>query len=523
MTSRAILSVYDKTGLLPLAHTLLDHGWELVASGGTGNTLRSAGLPVTGVSQITGAPEMLGGRVKTLHPAVHAGILARDDEADWDELAANGIKRIDMVVCNLYPFRQTVRRAGVTIEEAVEQIDIGGVTLLRAAAKNFARVTVLCDPANYQAVLDELLAHGALSPATRRQLALKAFTHTRDYDTAISAYLATLEAGESGGLPPTLSLALQQEQTLRYGENPHQAAALYTREPGAGPLGGHLLQGKPLSYNNLLDLDAAWRAAAAFEQPAVVIVKHLSPCGIAVHPRAPAQAFPAALASDPVSAFGGVIAANRAVDETFAAAIEEANLFVEAIVAPAFSPKAQEWFAQHKKNCRLLALRDVDLGAERAARRLDVRAIRDGFLVQTADAGDPVGVQWRVVTQRQPDTAQWDTLRFAWTAVNYVKSNAIVLAQGTAHRNATVGIGGGLPSRVDAVRLAVAKAGEKAQGAVLASDAFFPFPDGIEVAAQAGVRAVIQPGGSIRDDAVIAAADKLGVSMVFTGARHFRH
>ena len=519
MTHRAILSVYDKSGLLPLARALLDHDWELVASGGTARALRSAGLPVTPVSEITGAPEMLGGRVKTLHPAVHAAILARDDDADLAELAANGITPIDLVVCNLYPFNQTVSRPGVTMVEAVEQIDIGGVTLLRAAAKNFARVTVLCDPADYQPTVDEFLAHGGLSLHTCQRLAFKAFAHTRDYDTAISAYLSSFDAADVDHLPSTLPLALTRVQTLRYGENPHQAAALYAQDPAAGPLGGRLLQGKALSYNNLLDLDAAWRAAAAFKQPAIVIVKHLSPCGIAVHPRTPAQAFPAALASDPLSAFGGVIAANRALDETFAAVLEEANLFVEAIVAPAFSPQALQWFAQHKKNCRLLALSDVDLAAELAALRLELRAIRDGFLAQTADAGDPEGTQWRVVTERQPDAAQWEALRFAWTAVTHVKSNAIVLAR----ENATVGIGGGLPSRVDAVRLAVAKAAVNAQGAVLASDAFFPFPDAIEVAAQAGVSAVIQSGGSIRDQAVIAAADKLGLAMVFTGVRHFRH
>lgn len=521
MTRRAILSVYDKTNLITLAQVLVDQGWELIASGGTARALRDAGLPVTGVSQLTGAPEMLGGRVKTLHPAVHGGILARDEEKDRAELAARGLRPIDMVICNLYPFRQTVSRPDTTQEEAVEQIDIGGVTLLRAAAKNYARVTVLCDPADYESIMATLQDGGEISPDTRKRLARKAFEHTRDYDSAIAGYFARQESddGERRALPQTLSVALRQVQRLRYGENPHQAAGLYAETTGAGPLGGRLLQGKPLSYNNLLDLDAAWRAAAAFEEPAVVIVKHLSPCGVAIHPRTVAQAFPHALASDPVSAFGGVIAANRAVDKTFAAAVADADLFVEAIVAPEFSPEAQAWFAQHKKNCRLLALEGVDLGAERALRALEIRSVRHGYLAQVQDGGDPPDVKWRVVTQREPDATQLAALRFAWTAVTFVKSNAIVLA----HENATVGIGGGLPSRVDAVRLATAKAGDRARDAVLASDAFFPFPDGIEIAAAAGVRAVIQPGGSIRDDAVIDAADQLGLAMIFTGARHFRH
>lgn len=521
MTIRAILSVYDKTNLLSLARRLQALGWQLIASGGTAHALREAALPVTAVSELTGAPELLGGRVKTLHPAVHGAILARDQEADRAELAAHGIEPIDLVVCNLYPFRETIRRSGVTLPEAIEQIDIGGVTLLRAAAKNFTRVAVLCDPADYDAVLQELEQRGDLSPDTRLRLAQKAFAHTRDYDTQISAYFEKLLAqpAPDAPLPDELPLTLIRTQTLRYGENPHQAASHYAISRNAGPLGGRLVQGKPLSYNNLLDLDAAWRAAAAFEEPAVAIVKHLSPCGVAVHPHSVAQAFPAALASDPVSAFGGVIAANRDVDASFVEALAAANLFVEAVVAPHFSPEARDWFAAHKKNCRLLALEGVDLRAERATQRLELRTVRDGFLVQMQDQGDPPGLEWRVVTQRQPDASERAALRFAWSAVAHVKSNAIVLARETA----TVGIGGGLPSRVDAVRLAAAKAGDRAQGAVLASDAFFPFPDGIELAAQAGVRAVIQPGGSIRDDAVIAAADKLGLAMIFSGARHFKH
>lgn len=521
MTHRALLSVYDKEGLLPLARGLVHLGWELIASGGTARALRNDGLPVSDVSEITGAPEMLGGRVKTLHPAIHGAILARDNDGDRAELAAHDIRPIDLVVCNLYPFSETVSRTGVSEEEAIEQIDIGGVTLLRAAAKNFSRVAVLCDPADYEPVLQELVARGDVPLATRRRLARKAFAHTREYDTAISAYFAGLNDEDAGvpELPTTLSLHLTQIQSLRYGENPQQAAALFATDPGAGPLGGRLLQGKPLSYNNLLDLDAAWRAAVAFRQAAVAIVKHLSPCGIAIDAGSIAAAFPAALASDPVSAFGGVIAANREVDASFVEALAAANLFVEAIIAPAFSADAQAWLAHHKKNCRLLALEDVDLDVERAAQQLELRTVREGVLAQTRDVGDPPEIEWRTVTRRQPDAELLEALRFAWTAVTHVKSNAIVLA----NKNATVGIGGGLPSRVDAVRLAIAKAGDQAQGAVMASDAFFPFPDGVEIAAEAGVRAVIQPGGSIRDDDVIAAADRLGLAMIFTGARHFRH
>ena len=521
--SVALFSVFDKSGLIPLARELAAAGWKLVASGGTAQALRRARLAVTDVSEVTGAPEMLGGRVKTLHPAVHGGILARDTKADRAELAAEQIEPIDLVVCNLYPFAETVARPEVTAAEAVEQIDIGGVTLLRAAAKNHARVTVVCDPADYELVLDEMRDGGHVSDNVRRQLAAKAFAHTRDYDAAIARYLGEQEAGtgaEAGDdLPEMVSMRLHRVQALRYGENAHQEAGLYAAEAGAGPLGGRLLQGKALSYNNLLDLDAAWRAAASFDEPAVVIVKHLSPCGIATDPWMAAAAFPAALASDPVSAFGGVIALNVPVEERFVEAVAEADLFVEAVVAPNFSPEARAWFAEHKKRCRLLALPEVGSAEDAAASRIELRAVRGGYLMQERDAGDPPETAWRVAGERAPTGEEWAALRFAWEAVAHVRSNAIVLAQ----ERATVGIGGGLPSRVDAVRLATTKAGERAQGAVMASDAFFPFADGVEAAAAAGVTAVIQPGGSVRDEEVIAAADRLGLAMVFTGVRHFRH
>ena len=564
MTKRAILSVHDKTGLIELGRGLVALGWELVASGGTARALHMAGLPAREVSNVTGAPEMLGGRVKTLHPAIHGGILARDTAADRADLATQGVVPIDLVVCNLYPFAATIARPGATTAEAVEQIDIGGVTLLRAAAKNFVRVVVLCDPADYAPAL-AALAGGGPDEAARRALAAKAFAQTGAYDAAIAEYLAGRQGRESDApLPPgrgmgrgfweggegtggplpnplperegtiTLSLTLSQRereqegdglpdalrlelvklQPLRYGENPHQAAALYAATEDAGPLGGRLLGGKELSYNNLLDLDAAWRAADSFAAPAVAIVKHLSPCGLAVGESAGA-AFPAALASDPVSAFGGVLAANRAVDGAFVAALAAADLFVEAIIAPGFSDEALAWFAAHKKSCRLLALGETADGGL----PLELRAVRGGLLAQTRDEGDPPGAAWRVAGRRSPTEEEMAALRFAWMACQHVKSNAIVLARGSA----TVGIGGGLPSRVDAVRLAVAKAGKRARGAVLASDAFFPFADGLEEAAAAGVTAVVEPGGSMRDEAVIAAADRLGVALVFTGARHFRH
>lgn len=506
--------MYDKSGLIELGTGLANMGWELVASGGTAAMLREAGLAVVDVAAITGAPEMLGGRVKTLHPAVHGGILARDTAGDRADLAAQKIGFIDLVVCNLYPFAETVAKPGVTVAAAIEQIDIGGVTLLRAAAKNFARVAVVCDPADYDEVLADLEA-GALHEKKRQRLALKAFTHTRDYDTAIVAYLQGIaqdETQETAELPPYHNPNLVQIQTLRYGENPHQKAALYATSAEAGPLGGQLLQGKSLSYNNLLDLDAAWRAVEAFDEGAVVIVKHLSPCGIAAAPT-PAAAFPLALASDPVSAFGGVIAVNGTADMAFANAVAETGLFVEAVIARGFSEEAQAWFAEKKKNCRLVLITEPDYT------RLEMRAVRGGALVQESDTGDPAGIEWRVVSERQPTEAEWAAMRFNWKAAQHVKSNAIVFGR----ENCTVGIGGGLPSRVDAVKLAATKAGERAKGAIMASDAFFPFPDGIEVAAAAGVTAVVQPGGSIRDDVVIEAVNKVGLAMVFTGTRHFRH
>jgi phosphoribosylaminoimidazolecarboxamide formyltransferase/IMP cyclohydrolase len=460
-------------------------------------------------------PELLGGRVKTLHPAVHAGILARATEADLSELAGHSIEPIDLVVCNLYSFREAVERPGVSLSDALEQIDIGGVALLRAAAKNLERVTVVCNPNDYAAVIGELRANGTVSAETRRRLAIEAFVHTRDHDAAVESYLRRpqLEAVEVEApptqLPDKLDLSLPLLQEMRYGENPHQIAGLYAEE-GVGPLGGRLLRGKPLSYNNLLDLDAAWSCVRSFDMPTIAIVKHLSPSGVASAERL-AAAFVAALASDPVSAFGGVIAANRAIDCATAKQMHE--LFVEAIAAPDLDDEALECFERHKPNCRLVAVPSP------VNETWQVRSVSNGVLVQSVDRGDPPEGEWRVVTERQPTDRERDALQFAWRACRHVRSNAIVLTRDTA----TVGIGGGLPSRVDAVKLAVTKAGERAREAVMASDAFFPFPDGLEVAAAAGVTAVVQPGGSVRDKAVVTAADRLGLAMVFTGVRHFRH
>ena len=506
----AILSVHDKTGIIEFARALLEQGWSLLASGGTARLLRDSGCAVTEVADYTGSPEILGGRVKTLHPAIHGGLLARSTAADRAELQALGWDTIDLVAVNLYPFEQTVAEPGVTLEKAVENIDIGGVTLIRAAAKNFDRVTLVCDPADYAAIMSELRA-GGVSASTRRSLALKGFHQTAHYDRAIEAYLAQLPGAEpAADVEQPLMPILYPIQSLRYGENPHQKAELYGDAPGVGPLGGQVLQGKELSYNNLLDLDAAWRAALSFERPTIAIVKHLSPCGIASADNL-ATAFAAALKCDPRSAFGGVIASNQPFDESVARAL--GDLFVECIAAPGFSSEAREVLAK-RKNCRLLAI-----AGGQPAEAYELRSITHGVLRQTVDHGDPANAEWRVVSQRQPTEAEWQALRFAWRACQHVKSNSIVLAKGEA----TVGIGGGQPNRVDCVRMAVERAGEQARGSVLASDAFFPFPDSVELAVAAGVTAIAHPGGSVRDAESLAAADAAGMAMVVTGVRHFRH
>ncbi|MCJ7568948.1 MAG: bifunctional phosphoribosylaminoimidazolecarboxamide formyltransferase/IMP cyclohydrolase [Anaerolineales bacterium] len=501
----ALFSVWDKAGLTDFAAALGARGWELVASGGTARALAEADLPVRQVSELTGEPEMLDGRVKTLHPAVHAGLLARDTPEDRAELEAHGWRPIDLVAINLYPFEEIVALHDVTLEQAVEHIDIGGVTLLRAAAKNFARVTVLCDPADYPLALD------TPDPAAFRQrMAHKAFVRTAVYDAAIETYLARLV----GGAIP-LRLTYYPSLELRYGENPHQQATFYSSGPSGAPMGGELLQGKPLSYNNLLDLDAAWRAAAAYAEPAVVVVKHTSPCGIAIAPNA-AEAVSPAIASDPVSAFGSVIACNRVVNEAFVEAL--GDLFVECLVATGFNDGARQCLGT-QQNLRLLKMPATEL-----TEHYELRSVVGGLLWQTLDFGDPTDAPpWRVVTRRKPSERELDDMRFAWQACQSVKSNAVVLAHSDSQCRFTVGIGGGQPNRIDCVRIAGERAGERAAGAVLASDAFFPFPDGVETASTLGVTAVVQPGGSVRDAAVIKTADDMGLAMVFTGVRHFRH
>lgn len=497
---QAILSVYDKTGLVEFARNLVSLGWTLLASGGTARTLRENGIPAREVADYTGSPEILGGRVKTLHPAIHGGLLARPTPADRQELLNLGWDTIDLVAVNLYPFEQTIARPSVTLAEAIENIDIGGVTLIRAAAKNHERVTLICDPEDYPGVLDELTS-GGVTPETRRRLAVKGFALTTHYDAAIHAYLSP---------EPPLQLTAYPVQRLRYGENPHQPSTLYAYSPGAGPLGGQILQGKELSYTNLLDLDGAWRAVASFQRPTIVIVKHVSPCGIASADSL-AEAFPAALASDPASAYGGIVAANRPFD--LDTVHEMGNLFTECIIAPGFTQEARQALAS-RKNCRLLEMPDMVIEP-----RFDLRSITRGILKQEIDFGDPPTAEWRTVSKRQPTPAEMEALRFAWIACQHVKSNAIVFAVGEA----TVGIGGGQPNRVDCVRIAAQRAGERARGAAMASDAFFPFPDSVEVAAQAGITAIVHPGGSVRDSEAIQAADAHGMAMVITGTRHFRH
>ena len=510
---KALLSVSDKSNLVAFAQALHGAHVELIASGGTARLLQEAGLPVTTIEALTESPEILDGRVKTLHPRVHGGILARDTDADRADLARVGTDMIDLVVVNLYPFQKTVAQKFVTLDDAIENIDIGGVALIRAAAKNYSRVAVVCDPADYELVLRDISQSGAVSRETREVLALKAFAHTASYDSAIRDYLMGLSANAAA----TTTLTLHKTQDLRYGENPHQAATLFSMSDGqGGPLGGKLLQGKEVSYNNLLDLDAAWRAAAQFSSPAVVIVKHLSPCGIATA-NAIADAYTAAFACDTISAFGGVIAANRPIDAATVSAM--GDLFVECIAAPGFTKEALNLLAK-RKNCRLLDMEGVP-GSTQA---YEYRSITNGMLRQSVDVGDPAGTQWKTVSAVAPTDAQSRALAFAWIAAQHVKSNAIVFAKQLPNGViATVGIGGGQPNRVDCVRIASERAGENARGAVMASDAFFPFPDGVQAAIAAGIVAIAHPGGSVRDGESIAVADAAGVAMVLTGVRHFRH
>jgi phosphoribosylaminoimidazolecarboxamide formyltransferase / IMP cyclohydrolase len=512
---RALLSVSDKTGLLEFAQRLHAAGVQLIASGGTARQLADAGLPVTPVEALTGFPEILDGRVKTLHPAIHGGILARRTPAHQAELQAHKLAPIDLVVVNLYPFQQTVAKAGVDLAEAIEQIDIGGVALLRAAAKNHEAVTVVCDPADYEAVAQAFAAGGPDS-TLRQRLARKAFRHTAEYDTAIASYLEAQADADSATrnsqfamLPPTLRIDLTQLQLNRYGENPHQQGGFYGYAGEQPPFA--VLHGKEMSYNNWLDLDGAWQAAQDFPAPIVAIIKHGNPCGLASAATL-AAAYDKALAADPVSAFGGIIAVNRPFDVELVKRL--GDLFVEVVAAPAYAEEALT-LLRKKKNLRIVQATGTRL------RPLSLRSIFGGVLVQEVDRSqaDMDPAQWHIVSQRQPTAAQLTDLAFAWRTARYVKSNAIVYAKDQA----TVGVGAGQMSRVDSVMVAGHKAGDRAQGAVMASDAFFPFADGIEAAAKHGIVAVVQPGGSIRDEEVIAAVDQLGLVMALTKTRHFRH
>jgi len=520
--ARALISVFDKTGIVEFAKRLAALHIEILSTGGTSKLLREAGIAVRDVADFTGWPEMLGGRVKTLHPKVHGGLLfRRKHPEDLKQAAQHGIAPIDLVVVNLYPFEATAAKQGLQAEELIENIDIGGPTMLRSAAKNFESVTVVTDPDDYGQVAEELEASRDTSLTTRLELARKVFATTSRYDGLIttelerlSAATGHLELGERPVLPGRVHIALRKKSSLRYGENPHQAAALYMPAGAAtsGLAAAKQLQGKELSYNNYVDLEAARSLAAEFSRPAAVIVKHNNPCGTAERETL-LDAYLRALASDPVSAFGGVLAFNRVVDA--ATAEEVAKLFAECIAAPGFDEKAKAIFAP-KKNLRLLELPPGGLEPER---ELQLKRILGGMLVQQPDLGEIREDQLKTVTKRAPTGEEMQTMRFAWKVCKHVKSNAIVFAKD----GATLGVGAGQMSRVDSVKLAVMKAQSSLAGSVVASDAFFPFPDGVEEAAKAGAVAVIQPGGSVRDTEVIAAADRLGIAMVFTAIRHFLH
>jgi phosphoribosylaminoimidazolecarboxamide formyltransferase/IMP cyclohydrolase len=522
--TRALISVSDKTGLIDFARRLSSNSVALISTGGTAKTLREAGLQVQDVSELTGFPEILGGRVKTLHPKVHGGLLAiRDDPEHQRQVEANDIQYIDLVVVNLYPFRETVAREEVTVEDAIENIDIGGPSMIRSAAKNFDDVVVVVDPSDYEAIADEMDSGGGqVSKATRLRLARRAFETTARYDAAISEFLEAsvvldtderLRVQRSSDLPGRFTVFARKAMGLRYGENPHQRAALYlTPDSGGGIATAEKLQGKELSFNNLIDLDAAWSLVSEFEETACAIIKHTNPCGVATAPDV-GEAFEKARATDPVSAFGGIIGFNRKV--TAAAARGIAETFFEAIAAPGYEAGALEVFAS-KKNLRVMR---VDAGENDGA-QFDLRVISDnGLLIQDADCGVLDNSSLRVVTNRQPTDEEMRALRFAWIVAKHVKSNAIVYAR----EGQLVGVGAGQMSRVDSVKLGAVKAQLPLTGTVVASDAFFPFRDGVDEAARAGITAVIQPGGSVRDDEVIAAANEHNLAMVLTGMRHFKH
>jgi len=502
LVSTALLSVYDKSGIVEFAESLHELGWSLVSSGGTARAIADAGIPVTDVAELTGLPAILGHRVVTLHPKIHGGILADPTDAEHvADMALHGIEPIDLVVVNLYPFSS---------DPGIGLIDIGGPAMVRAAAKNHANVGVLVDPADYQPVLDELRAGGVLTDATRRRLARTAFAHTASYDAAIVTWFDESDSTDDAALPSSIHLALELAQPLRYGENPHQQGARY-RQAGATSWWDSMTQhgGKELSYLNVFDTEAAWRLVQRFDSPAVVVVKHANPCGVAVADDI-TEAYVRANACDPVSAFGGIIAANRTVTAEMAGAI--GDVFTEVVVAPDFEPEALEILAV-KKNLRVMS------ASAPSPLPFDVRPVDGGFLVQQPDPVARRSDDWRVVTSAQPSDEQWADLEFAWQVCAAVSSNAIVYAKDLQ----ALGIGAGQQNRLDSARIAADRSAGRAAGGACASDAFFPFRDGLDAAAAAGITSVIQPGGSVRDDEVIAAADEHGIAMVFTGQRHFRH
>lgn len=509
---RALISVSDKTGVVEFAKQLTALGIEIVSTGGTMRTLQEAGVPVIYISDVTGFPEMMDGRVKTLNPYIHGGILAvRDNPEHASAMQEHGINPIDLVVVNLYPFRQTIAKAGVTQEEAVENIDIGGPAMVRSAAKNFRYVTVVVNPARYGVVVGELKEHGDVTAATRLALVREAFTHTAEYDAAIARYFSE-QTGE-GEYPSTLILPWEKLQDLRYGENPHQTAAFYRDNAATGGVANaRQLAGKELSFNNIVDLEAAYAIVAEFDKPAVAIIKHTNPCGTATAVDI-ATAYKLAYEADPVSAFGGIVALNRPVD--VATAEQLTKIFLEAVIAPEFTPAALELLAA-KKNVRLLT---AALPKNHAKSRYDIKTVSGGMLIQSTDTADVPQSKWKTVSKRLPTEAELAELELAWKVVKHVKSNAIVIARD----GKTIGVGAGQMNRIGSADIALKQAGEAARGAVLSSDAFFPFRDTVDAAARAGVTAIIQPGGSMRDEESIVAADEHCIAMIFTGMRHFKH
>ncbi|MDH7479195.1 MAG: bifunctional phosphoribosylaminoimidazolecarboxamide formyltransferase/IMP cyclohydrolase [Syntrophomonadaceae bacterium] len=514
MKPRALISVSDKTGIIEFSRGLVNLGWEIVSTGGTAQHLEAAGIEVIHVSQVTAFPEILEGRVKTLHPKIHGGILARRTADHLEVLRQHQINPVDLVAVNLYPFAETIARPGVSQEEAVENIDIGGPALIRAAAKNFEHVVVVVNPRHYSDILYRLQQPGGLPLSYRLQLAQEAFQHTSDYDQRISGYLLEqlnggMTAGKGLAFPQRFLLIGEKAFDLRYGENPHQQAAFYHYSRPVGS-GFRQLHGRELSFNNLVDLQSAWALVQEFKAPASAIIKHTNPCGVA-EGSSPEEAYRRSLEADPVSAYGGIVALNRTVDREVA--IQMSQIFLEVIAAPGFTPEALELLRQ-KKNLRLMELSD-----EASLPELEIKTVPGGFLVQEADRETFDRLRAQVVTKEEPNTEDWEELSFAWKVAKHVKSNAIVVSC----RRQVLGVGAGQMNRVGSVRLALEQAGGKTKGAYLASDAFFPFRDSIDEAARAGIRAIIQPGGSLRDRECIEAANQHGIIMVFTGVRHFKH